>query len=258
VSSLEPERPPPRATPRTVRVYATPEEAAGAVASIVVRAAREAIEARGRFALALSGGRTPLPLFERLARERSRDVDWSAVHVFWADERCVPPDHEDSNYAAARMHLLDRVPIPPSHVHRIRGEVTPPVAAGIYRAELATFFHAETPAEAAAGLDLVLLGIGGDGHVASIFPGSAALDVPEWALDVQAPVGIIARWRVTLTRAALAAADHVLVLATGAEKVGAVAAAFAPERPTPAARLAARSCITWVVDEAAAAALDAR
>jgi 6-phosphogluconolactonase len=248
---------PPPATPRTVRVLATSDDAADAVAAIVVRTAAAAIAARGVFTLALSGGRTPLPLFERLAALPQPQLDWSAVHVFWADERCVAPDHVDSNYGSARVNLLDRVRIPPTNLHRIRGEMTPPVAAGIYRAELATFFRAEAPGDAAAGFDLVLLGIGGDGHVASIFPGSPALEAPEWALDVQAPPGIIARWRVTLTRRALAAADHVIVLATGTGKAEAVAAALAPERTTPAGRLSARSCVTWFIDEPAAACLDA-
>jgi 6-phosphogluconolactonase len=246
------------ATARTMRVLGTPEDAADVVADIVVRTAGEAIAERGRFAIALSGGQTPVPLFERLATTRRSELDWSAVHVFWADERCVAPDHVDSNYGSARGHLLDRVPIPAANVHRIRGEMTPPVAAGIYRAELATFFHAEVPGDAAHGLDLVLLGVGRDGHVASIFPDSPALEAPEWALDVQAPPGIIARWRVTLTRATLAAAAHVVVLATGVGKAGALSDAFAPKSPSPAARLGARAGITWVVDEAAAAALDTR
>jgi 6-phosphogluconolactonase len=241
--------------PRTVRVLGSAAAAAEAAAALVVRASREAVDATGRFVLGLSGGETPLPLFDRLAGDHADAVEWESVHVFWADERCVEPDDPDSNYGRARTRLLDRVPVVPSKIHRIRGEMTPPVAAGIYRAELAAFFHAERPVAAEAAFDVVLLGVGADGHVASIFAGSPALDSVEWALDVHAPPETSPRWRVTLTPAAIGSARHVFVLATGAGKAGAVASALTPGALSPAARISARSGVTWVLDAAAAPGL---
>ena len=205
-----------------VRVHATPHAAAQALAREVCRLSADAIAERGRFTIALAGGSTPAALYGLLASPPlSAGTDWSRWHVFWGDERCVPPDHPDSNYGMARRALLDRVPIPPAHVHRMAGEDAPHRAADTYAAVLSEALAPD------GRLDLVLLGIGGDGHTASLFPNTAALS------ETERPV--VANWvphlhahRITLTLPALNRARHVAVLATGADKADAVRRSLAP------------------------------
>src|SRR2546425_6103149 len=145
---------------------------ADAAAGRFVAAAGDAIDSRGQFIVALSGGSTPRDTYRRLATEAlvSREM-WSRVQVLWGDERCVPPDHAESNYRMARETLLDRVPVPAASVHRIHGEDDPVTAAAVYETTLRALLR--TPA--GARIDLVLLGFGEDGHTASIFPGSPAV-----------------------------------------------------------------------------------
>jgi len=134
---------------------------AAAAAARVVRAAEDAIMARGRFSIALSGGRTPAELYRTLAGSA---IDWSRTRIYFADERAVPPDDPDSNFRMARETLLDQARVPPRNVHRMKGEY-PDLAVAVEEYE----------AHLAAALDLIVLGIGEDGHVASLFPGSALL-----------------------------------------------------------------------------------
>jgi 6-phosphogluconolactonase len=153
--------------------------------------------------VALAGGSTPRAAYALLATEEfAARVDWSRVHVLWGDERCVPPDDPDSNYRMAREALLDKIPIPTENVHRIRGELPPDEAAAAYQAEL------EAVLGAGGRFDLVLLGMGVDGHTASLFPGTAALHEGErWV--VAAFVDKLSAWRVTLTPVVLNAAAQV-------------------------------------------------
>jgi len=194
-------------------------------------------------AVALSGGSTPRRLFELLSRAPYKDkVPWPQVHLFWGDERCVPPDHADSNYRMTREMLLDHIDIPPQNVHRVRGELPPPQAAQEYRAEL------ESILGPSPRFDLILLGMGSDGHTASLFPDSSALDERE-----QAAVAVYAEhldsWRVTLTLPVLNRARHVLFLVTGATKARALARIRAGE-PLPAARVRPDpGTLTWLLDQ---------
>ena len=153
-----------------IRIYPDTDHLARAAAEGFVALAAEAVGRRlpdrGQFSVALAGGSTPRAAYALLAAE---EVDWSRVHVFWGDERCVPPDHPDSNYRLAREALLDHVSLPAGNVHRMRGEMEPEAAAQAYAAELRAFFGTQWPS-----FDLVLLGMGNDGHIASLFPGSAA------------------------------------------------------------------------------------
>ena len=136
-----------------------------------VAQAAQAIAAHGRFVVALAGGSTPRATYSLLASsEFAAQVDWLRVHVLWGDERCVPPNHRDSNYRLAREALLNRVPIPNANVHRIRGELPPAQAAATYESELETTLGAD------GRFDLILLGLGTDGHTASLFPGTPALE----------------------------------------------------------------------------------
>ena len=158
----------------------------------VVQKAQAAIAARGVFHLALSGGFTPLPLFALLAMpEWAARVDWAHTHVYWADERCVPPDSPQSNYRAAYDALLERVPVPPGHVHRIRGEINPHEAAAEYEHVLSM-----------VKLDLAFLGLGDDGHTASLFPGTPAIHETNHHVAAQR-IAKLDAWRITLTPAAL-------------------------------------------------------
>ncbi|GAO02397.1 6-phosphogluconolactonase [Anaeromyxobacter sp. PSR-1] len=214
---------------------ADPAGLARAAAEEVARRAGEAVAARGRFAVALAGGSTPRALYEVLADPaapwRGR-VPWARTEVWFGDERCVPPDHPDSNYRMAREALLDRVA--PAAVHRIEGERPPAEAAARYEAALRR--DAE-PDGAPPRLDLVLLGLGADGHTASLFPGSPALD--ERARWVAAPfVPAVGAHRVTLTLPVLERARAIAFLVSGAGKRAALGRLLAAGPPAiPAARV---------------------
>jgi 6-phosphogluconolactonase len=172
-------------------------------------------QARRGGAIVLTGGRTPGKAYERAA---SLQPDWSGASVWWGDERCVPPDDENSNYALAKATLLDRLAEEPGEVHRIRGELQPADAAGEYDRELED-----------VDLDLLLLGLGPDGHVASLFPGSPQLHVHD-ARATSGPPGL-EPWvdRVTMTLPTLLSARRIVFLVTGEAKAEAVAQAFAGE-----------------------------
>jgi len=245
-----------------VRVYATTELAAGAAARRVVRAAGQAVDARGAFVLALSGGETPRLLYRQLADERwASSIEWGRVQVIWGDERCVPPDHAASNYRMARETLLDRVPLPPTHVHRIRGEEIPAVAATGYEQTLRALLRTpEGPPPQVSGrrIDLVLLGLGTDGHTASLFPGDVGAHTSRrWVVPSLHDPG--ATWRVTLTPCLINAAAEVLFLVSGRDKEDIVHRTLqgpAVPHELPAQLIAPISGrVHWVLDDAAAGAL---
>lgn len=218
--------------------------------------ARRAVAARGRFAVALSGGSTPRALFQRLAEPPRRDeIPWARVEVFWADERCVPPDHPDSNYGMARAALLDPIGVPAERVHRVPGEAPDPAAAAAAcEAEIARALGG-TPGGPPPVLDLVLLGMGADGHTASLFPGTAALaERRRWVMANFVPR--LAAHRITLTYPILNRAAHVLFLVAGADKAEVLREAL--EGPPEPERLPAQGVrpdageLVWLVDRAAA------
>ncbi|CAA9435472.1 MAG: 6-phosphogluconolactonase, eukaryotic type [uncultured Rubrobacteraceae bacterium] len=234
----------------SVHLFETPERLAGAAARAFVERAEKATAERGRFAVALAGGSTPKATYEVLARDHAGRVDWPNVHVFFGDERTVPPDHEDSNYRMAREALLDRVPVGP--VHRMRGELPPDEAAASYEEELREFFGAEPPV-----LDLIMLGIGGDGHTASLFPETSALEVTD-RLVVANPVLKLETIRLTLTAPVLNAAREVVFLVAGggkAEALEEILEGDADPRAYPAKLVRPPGGPTWMVDRAAAGLL---
>jgi 6-phosphogluconolactonase len=219
-------------------------EDADAVAEAVAARLAQAAAAGG--SIVLTGGKTPEQAYERAA---ALAPDWSRVEVWWGDERCVPPDDENSNYGMAKRALLDRLDQPPRAIHRIEGERGKDAAADAYERELGS-----------EALDLLLLGIGPDGHVASLFPGKPALEVTDRRV-VGSEAGL-EPWvdRVTLTLPALRAAGEILFVISGEAKAGAVRRAFAeePSRETPASLVRAESGRTAVIlDRAAAAAIPA-
>jgi 6-phosphogluconolactonase len=237
-------------------VVVVPEAAALAreAAERFVQMAREAVEARGRFSVALAGGSTPGGAYRLLAEAPYRTrVPWEQVHIFWGDERLVPPDDPGSNYGLAQQAFIGLVPIPAENVHRVRGELKPEAAARAYELELEDYFCGPLPR-----LDLVILGLGSDGHTASLFPGSPLLEeTSETVAVARANYQGRPAWRVTLTLPAINAARHVLFLAGGAEKAGIVAAVLGEGGGSlPAQRVCpVAGQVTWLLDRAAAAGL---
>jgi len=211
-----------------------------AAAKLVVSCADESIVARGRFALALSGGNTPRRLYELLAES---PLDWQKAHLFWGDERFVAPTDPASNFRMAREALLSRCPVPPQNVHPVPVDIgSPQAAAKAYEEELRGFFRG-----APFTFDMALLGIGPDGHTASLFPGSAALkEKRRWALAVDGHAGQPPVPRITLTLPALNASREVVFLAIGAEKKPLIEEIMEGGSSYPAARVAPEAGPVWL------------
>ena len=241
-----------------IEVHPDPASLARAAAEHLVARAAEAVAARDRFTVALSGGSTPRSTYALLAsREFATRVDWPRTHVFWGDERCVPPDHPDSNYHVAREALLDHVPIPQRNVHRIRGEMEPGQAADEYERKLRGFFDVRA-GELSPHFDLILLGMGGDGHTASLFPGTAAIhEEDRWVAAHYVPK--LSAWRMTLTPAVINAAVHVTFLVAGASKAQrlreVLTGPFQPDILPSQVIQPTSGRLLWLVDAAAAARL---
>ncbi len=244
-----------------------------------VALAQESIAARGHFAVALSGGATPRALYKLLATpEFSARIEWARAHLFWGDERAVPPDHRDSNFKMANDALIARAPIPPANVHRLRGELPPADAAREYeqilraclppqkmeRIQMETDADFSSPRASALirvpdssfpRLDLILLGLGADGHTASLFPHAAALR--EESRTVVAPyIEKLRAHRLTLTAPTINAARHILFLVAGAGKAEMVRAVlrgdYRPDDlPAQMIQPANGECV-WLLDQAAA------
>ncbi|MDH3442306.1 MAG: 6-phosphogluconolactonase [Deltaproteobacteria bacterium] len=219
--------------------------------------AHRAVQSAGRFTVALSGGSTPKELYSQLAAPRyAARLEWSRVHLFWGDERCVPPDHPESNFRMVQETLLAKVQIPRENVHRMAGEKDPQVAAVEYEAELNSFFpisNMDWPR-----FDLILLGLGEDGHTASLFPGSEALDEDQHFVTV-AYIEKFKTHRLTLTLSVLNQAARIVFLVSGSSKAQILEQLLRSDPKSqifPAGRVnPAEGEVTWLVDAAAAANL---
>lgn len=227
-------------------VLAGPAALAKRAAELVAREIEDATIMRGRASIAISGGNTPRMLFEALSLPpHGTEIPWAQVDVFFVDERCVPRDHVESNFGVANTILLSKVP---ARVHLIRGEDSPEIAAKAYESELAYVMGGRIPA-----FDLVLLGMGADGHTASLFPHSAALNVRD-----RLAVAITDRTpnRVSITVPVINNARKVAFLVSGADKAAMLAKVAAMEEPDegiPASFIRPRSGpALWLVDRAAA------
>lgn len=237
----------------------SPEALADWGATQIIHLAQEAVARRGVFHWALSGGNTPRLLYCRLAKPGlSGRIPWSQVHIWWGDERNVLPTHEQSNYRMAYEALLAHVPLPEGNVHRFLTEQGDPnAAADAYEAELRRLIPAWP--DALPALDLILLGMGEDGHTASLFPHTSALQ-ERTRLVVSNPVPALQTTRLTLTLPVLNAAAHVLVLVSGATKAETLQRVlFGPHRPEDLPVQAVRpltGTLTWLVDAEAASRLD--
>jgi 6-phosphogluconolactonase len=227
---------------------------AGEAAQRFADLARKAVEHRGRFSVVLAGGATPGTLYKLLATPSYRDqIPWDNVYLFWGDERCVPPSEPGSNYQMAEEALIRHVPIPPGNLFRMRGELAPDAGARNYDNVLQDFFCGPRPR-----FDLVLLGLGSDGHTASLFPDSSALAESErLAVAVEAHYQGRPAHRVTLTLPALNTARHILFLVTGDAKAEIVQAVLEkPEMSLPAQKVRpGAGKLTWLLDAPAASSL---
>ncbi len=243
-----------RSDHREIKVVPDAKAVAAEAAERVAAAAERAIAASGRFSIALSGGSTPKALYGLLAAEpyRSR-IDWSKVHVLFGDERAVPPDHKDSNYRMAAEALLTKVPIPGDNVYRMKGELAERID------EAAKEYGLMLKEEFPLGLDVILLGMGGDGHTASIFPHTKAVAEKEHRV-----IGYFAEnsstgksWRITMTAPFINEAREILVLLAGADKAKRLAEVLeGPEEPERLPMQLIKPLhgkLNWIIDVAAAA-----
>lgn len=242
---------------RNLRVFASLDELLANARTEWIERAQKALRARRRFTVALSGGSTPKRLYESLV---DAPLDWARVQVFFGDERCVPPEHADSNFHMAREAWLSKVPIPERNLHRFRTEdADPERVAKDYETQLQSFFKLR-PGEVPT-FDLCLMGMGADGHTASLFPGTTALS-EEVRLAVSVWVESLGAWRVTLSAPVFNKARCAWFLAAGADKSAALTQVLegtAPAEQYPA-RLIQPSAgeLLWWVDAAAAAQLSKR
>jgi 6-phosphogluconolactonase len=240
----------------TIRVFPASVELSHAAAELFASAVQLAVSARGRFVCALSGGGTPRAMYEMMAKSPYREtLPWSKMFFFWGDERCVPPDDAENSYNQARTAWLAHVPVPEKNIFRVMGELGPLAAAADYARQLKSVADAglEWPR-----FDFVLLGLGADGHTASLFPGSVET-------SGVATVAVTAHYqdrpanRVSLTPDVFNTARNVVFLATGAEKAQALAATLTGAREPlkyPAQRIhLVDGNVYWLVDEAVAGLL---
>ena len=238
-----------------VLVFDTPEQVAQAAAERFVDYSAASIADHGLFTVALAGGSTPRRAYELLGSDEVKNrVDWQLVQLFFGDERMVPPDSPESNYRMVNDALLARVPLPPQNIHRMNGDFAPSESAESYEAELKDFFATT----AWPRFDLILLGMGDDGHTASLFPGSAALnETAKWVVATHHPQ--TGQARTTLTLPVINQAARVVFLVTGKTKAAALERVLHDEAANdqlPAQQIRpVNGTLKWLVDRSAASAL---
>lgn len=237
--------------------YHADEDMISSAGRQIVSIGLEALQDHGRFSIALSGGRTPGPLYKLLTGPKADSLDWNKVHFFWGDERCVAPDQPDSNFNQANQLLLLPRSIPDENIHRIKGELEPPIAASQYQEEILSWFQGYAPR-----FDLILLGMGSDGHTASLFPGSELLISglpPENCLVASNWVPKLNAFRITFTHHLINAAHNVIFLVSGEDKAQTLKAVLeGPQDPAlyPSQLIAPeQGNLIWHIDKKAASAL---
>ena len=237
-----------------VRRYADANQLTHAAAEMFVALSKPAIAEQGRFTVALSGGSTPKTLYQLLAREPyASQIEWAHVHIFWGDERCVPPDHSDSNYRMTREALLQYVPLLTENIHPLHGDIDPAQASAEYEQQLRMFFGNGLPV-----FDLILLGMGDDGHTASLFPGTAAIhEQNRWVIGHY--VEKLESWRLTLTPPVINAAENIAFLVAGKNKAErlreVLKGPYLPDVLPSQMIKPTNGYLVWMVDEEAATLL---
>lgn len=236
---------------RSVKIFPTPYELAEKFAEELVRTITESATNKRPFTVALSGGSTPELLFSVLSNNFSGYATWKHVQFFWGDERCVPPDDPESNYGMTKRLFLDKIKIPPANIHRIMGEENPAEEVVRYSNEIVHFTRER---EGLPQFDLIILGLGEDGHTASIFPGNYKLLNSDKICEI-AIHPVSSRLRITITGRVINNAEKVVFLVTGANKAGIVSAIIENQGTVdyPAAHIEPRTgVLKWYLDDAAA------
>lgn len=242
----------------SVQFFPDPAALSSAAAQFVAASAAAAVREKGWWSLVLSGGTTPKLLYEYFAKPGFVEtIPWDKTHLFWGDERWVPPEHEASNFRMAHEAFIAKLSMPDLNIHRMHGEeASGELAAARYEEELRQFFQTRYPGQGMTfpGFDLVLLGLGADGHTASLFPGdSAAIETKHWVVPVHAPQGCYPEARITLTLPVINNARTVLFLVAGAGKAGVLHDILEnrtdSEKKYPAARVSGRENVVWFIDE---------
>lgn len=238
-----------------LKIFPTPFDLAEKFAEEMIRLIRESADSGKKFTIALSGGSTPELLFSLLGEQYARAVSWKNVHLFWGDERCVAPDSPESNFGMTKRKLIDKIEIPASNIHRIKGEEDPAIEAVRYSDEILSITQRRS---ALPLFDLVILGLGDDGHTASIFPGNLDLLNSEKICDV-ATHPVSNQKRITITGRIINNASRVVFLVTGKKKADIVEKIInnrAEALPFPASHIApAEGLLTWYVDKESASLL---
>ncbi len=226
------------------------EAAAESIASM----AHQTVSKKGRFTIALSGGETPRLLYQRFAAHYSEKMPWDTTHVFWGDERCLPVDHKDSNYNLAYQTFLSKVAIPPQNIHRIQAESENPEDAALSYERILREFLNTSEGDPRISFDLTLLGVGRDGHTASLFPAAPALEEKRaWVVAVDSPSSVKPPKRITLTYPVLNRSENIFFLVAGVQKTRIVRAVFQDlkqaEKIYPAAKVTALRKMIWYLDK---------
>ncbi|MCX6121490.1 MAG: 6-phosphogluconolactonase [Ignavibacteriales bacterium] len=237
--------------PTLVQIWKTRNDLETSVASKIIDVMHRSLKKNTRCCIVLSGGETPKIVYRHMGQNKPNgSVDWSRVHVFFCDERAVPPDHPNSNYGMIEREWISHISIPPENVHRIKGEIDPTIASEKYEQEIRNVFGS-----APVVFDFVLLGVGEDGHTASLFPGSDAV-LEKKALVRSAFTQRFNNWRVTLTVPALNASHEIVFLAAGKKKASIVRRildAKVPDTKLPASLIRPiEGSFCWMIDEEAA------
>jgi 6-phosphogluconolactonase len=233
---------------RIVRIFRTPEELAETFALELVNRIREAEVKRSSFTIALSGGSTPALLYSILAEKHGNAIDWSFVHLFWGDERCVGPGDPESNFGMTDKKLISKINIPASNIHRVKGEADPVKEAVRYSEEIVRYTRTEKNIPV---FDQIILGMGEDGHTASIFPENKELLTGEKICDV-ALHPVSGQKRITITGKVINNADEITFLVTGHSKAHVIEQIFKEEASFPASLIVPlHGKIIWFIDEKA-------
>lgn len=239
-----------------LRIHNNPAALIEAAALRWIDLAERAISSRGKFHVALSGGSTPRDLYRKLAEPAyARRIAWDKVHIYFGDERTVPPDHDNSNYHMVKEALLDHIPLPAEQVHRMEGEAQNPHAAALKYTRILTA-NLPLSAQGVVQFDLLLLGVGPDGHIASLFPGLPVLH--ERARLVEAVhVEALKTWRITVTLPVIDHARHIMILVSGDAKATIIRDVFTIRHtpPYPVQLINPQGSLEWHLDSAAAALL---
>ena len=237
---------------RSIKIFPTPQDLAESFASDLAKSINKAAEKNEYITVALSGGSTPRLSFSLLAEKYSQSVDWNYVHLFWVDERCVPPDDPESNFGMTNRFLLSRIKIPKKNIHRIRGEADPVKEAERYSAEIMKYTLQKNHLPS---FNIMILGMGDDGHTASIFPGNTKLfSVKKFCDTAVHPVS--GQRRITLTGKVINNAGEIFILVTGGKKAKIMNEIFSKNENSamfPAAHINSNNGSTnWLLDEEAA------